>query len=110
MWQCQKCEYKNSNSSEKCHGMGCNEKRSYDFIKPVVKTVKGIIPIKKEIDPFVRDFCQACKEKRIFKFSRMRGGQKHYVCLVCNRRSIQKGKSEKIPEEELALLIERIPI
>ena len=115
MWICKKCNYKNNNSSEKCHGHECDGIKALDGIiqlKEISKKERTFDITKHTIEPYVRDYCQNCREKTIFKFSRSRISregkqgifskrQLHYICLQCNRRSIMVGKSENVTKEEL---------
>lgn len=115
MWICSKCNHKNNNSSEKCHGHECNAIKSLDGIiqlRDISKKEKTFDIKKVKVEPYVKDYCQNCREKTIFKFSRSRISregkqgifskrQLHYICLQCNRRSVMVGKSENVSKEEL---------
>lgn len=60
MWQCKKCNFKNSNSSEKCHGKQCMELRSNSG-KHIEETI-----IKQKINKVRIDFCPICDTNRTF--------------------------------------------
>lgn len=84
MWICLRCGFKNSNSNKTCHGIDCHEK------KPLER-----------IDNFVRDDCPKCKKETIFRFKRMKGKRRIYVCQECSKACYQIGKSRPVTEEIL---------
>lgn len=105
MWQCQKCEYKNSNGSEKCHGKNCNGKRG-----EIKKNTKQVL-----------DSCPKCNKETIFIFERnkmvevreegLSGGsrvktrvEKRYRCTECQSLCRQTGRSKQVPEEMMVVV------
>ena len=108
MWQCNKCNYKNNNSSEKCHGNNC-------------KAPRGYIPDNKKK---VLDNCPKCNKETIFTFERNKmvevdqitpgldGMQnkrvktrveKRFRCTECQSLCRQTGKSKTVPEQMLVV-------
>ena len=100
MWQCKKCNHKNNNSSEKCHGHNCNG-------------IRGEIPDKTKK---VLDNCPKCNKETIFIFERNKmveietstpeGGkrvktrvEKRFRCTECELLCRQTGRSKNVPEE-----------
>lgn len=100
MWICNKCQYKNNNSSETCHGKNCDGVRG----KQIDKTKK------------VLDNCPKCNKETVFIFERNKmvevreesigGGsrtktrvEKRYRCTECQSLCRQTGKSKQVPQE-----------
>jgi len=99
MWQCQKCNYKNHNSSKTCHGNNCDG-------------VKGQIIDKTKK---VLDHCPKCDKDTIFTFERNKmveietstpeGGkrvktrvEKRFRCTECQSLCRKTGRSKNVPE------------
>ena len=91
MWKCSKCNYKNNNSSEKCHGFDCKAKKETDsFEKPVE------IQKKKEAKK-IYDFCPACKKDMFFTKTRWKG-KTAWSCESGTHRPCDfTGKSKPFP-------------
>ena len=76
MWICKKCNYKNNNSSEKCHGNECEEIKEKDNI---IQTEK--ISSKKKKEPKkVLDFCVSCKKDMFFTPTTWKGKRGYWRC------------------------------
>lgn len=92
MWLCEKCNHKNNNSSERCHGLNCNEKRSYIFTQEHVENKERVL-----------DTCPKCRKETIFTFKRSKGKKKIFVCNECGKSCFQVGKSKPVPEEMIPI-------
>ena len=76
MWKCSKCEHKNNNSSEKCHGQNCNGIKSKDGILPL----QEIAVKKKKEAKKVLDYCSSCKKDRFFTPTKWQGKRGYWRC------------------------------
>jgi len=95
MWQCKICQYKNSNSSEKCHGENCTQIRE--------KTEKELKKIKQEANiKEYRAFCRHCEKPVIaIKAGRLKF-KVVWKCTLCKRRFFGVGKPEEIKKDKSA--------
>lgn len=93
MWLCKKCKYKNSNSNEKCHGIGCDQVKKKSMIK-VQKS--DIIKEPKKIKR-IYDFCPACKKDTVSVETRYKGKQAWRCTNAPHRPSYLRGKSKPFP-------------
>jgi len=94
MWKCKKCNFKNSNSSLTCHGIGCNETKIYK--EKEIKKMKEIENIKE-----YRAFCRHCeKEVTAVKAGRLKF-KVVWKCNTCKRRFFGVGKAEEVKKDKL---------
>lgn len=75
MWQCKKCNHKNNNSSEKCHGRDCLGNKKNDGIIQL----REITPKKKEVKK-VLDYCISCKKDMFFTPTTWKGKRGYWRC------------------------------
>ena len=101
MWQCKKCNYKNSNGSEKCHGKDCKEKRSYEFIKQTKQVLDSCPKCNKEtVFVFVRNKMVEVQEEGLGGGVRVKTRvEKRYRCIECGSLCRQTGRSKQVPQE-----------
>ena len=91
MWKCKKCNHKNNNSSEKCHGLYCEAKREIDSYEKPVEIQK-----EKKIKQ-IYDYCPACKKDMFFTETRWKGS-KAWSCESGKHRPCNfTGKSKPFP-------------
>ena len=95
MWLCKKCNHKNNNSSEKCHGHNCNGIRENEAYEMPVQLVKEEKKVKR-----LYDFCPACQKDMFFTETRWKG-KKAWSCESHSHRPCYfTGKSKPFPIEE----------
>ena len=94
MWKCNLCNYKNNNSSEKCHGLNCKGIKEINASQlPTQDANKA--KIKK--DKRIYDFCPACKDDKFFTSVRWKG-KKAWSCESGKHRPCDfTGKSKPFP-------------
>ena len=76
MWKCSKCNHKNNNNSEKCHGKECNATKSQAGIVEL-KEIK--VKKKKEVKA-VLDYCGSCKKEMMFTPTKWKGKRGYWRC------------------------------
>lgn len=92
MWQCKKCNHKNNNSSEKCHGHNCKGIREKVALEIPVQLIKKEKKVKK-----LYDFCPACQKDMFFTETRWKG-RKAWSCESGKHRPCNfTGKSKPFP-------------
>lgn len=99
MWKCQKCEYKNSNNSEKCHGKNCDGNRGE--LKKNIKQVLDSCPkcIKETVFVFERNKMVEVREEGLGGSNRVKTRvEKRYRCTECQSLCRQTGRSKQVPQ------------
>lgn len=96
MWLCNKCGFKNTNSSEKCHGIDCKGMREDHAVELPTS-------IKKEKEA-IFDYCPTCKSMQYFswaKWKKIVSGWRCHKCLKFYRIKKEKGKKKNltVPED-----------
>ena len=81
MWLCKKCNHKNNNSSEKCHGHKCDGKRESEAFEMPVQLV-----IKEKKVKRVLDYCSSCKKDMFFTPTKWQGKRGYWRCESGNHR------------------------
>ncbi len=96
MWLCKKCNHKNNNSSEKCHGHNCDgirEKVAYEMPVQLIKKEKNT--------QRVYDHCQACGKDMFFTPTKWKGKKGYWRCESGKHRPCQLiGKTKPMPAEQ----------
>ena len=96
MWECKKCDYKNSNSNLTCHGKDCDGRHDLDSkIKIEKHNEKKIKP--KKINR-IYDYCPVHKCDVVLEQRRYKGKIAWECTKGYHRLAILKGKSKPFPE------------
>lgn len=92
MWECSKCNYKNSNSSLKCHGSNCKGIRTEAKENKEVKTIRKPKPIKR-----IYDFCPVHKKDVVLIETKWKGKQAWRCTAGSHKPCFLRGKSKPFP-------------
>ena len=93
MWKCKKCNHKNSNSSEKCHGKNCNGIREIVAFELPIQLVRAITRKR------VYDFCPVHGKDVIWTETKYHGKKTWRCQFGGHRPAILIGKSKPFPLE-----------
>lgn len=93
MWICNKCQYKNNNSSETCHGKNCDGTKIKDTL-----IIQGVNIVKKKKEKKkVLDYCPACKKDMFFTQIKRKGKPDWWFCESHKHRPCELvGRSKPI--------------
>lgn len=97
MWQCKKCNFKNSNSSAKCHGGLCDGVRENDaFEMPI-----AVMNENEDKSETVRDYCPVCKKDEFFSKDSRKSFRWRWKCHGCKK--LFHRKKDKKPKKQLTI-------
>jgi len=95
MWQCNKCDFKNSNSNQNCHGSNCDGQRGLDSKVRIEKHNE-----KKRYKKINRiyDFCPVHHCDVVLVEARYKGKKAWRCTKGPHRLAILRGESKPFPE------------
>ena len=99
MWQCKKCDYKNSNSSEKCHGLDCKAIRDSD----AVEIPQAIVNLEIDKMETIEDYCPKCMKKQFFSKDSRKTFRWRWRCHGCHKLFHHKKDKKKKMESEVKI-------
>lgn len=95
MWICKQCDYKNNNSSQRCHGEKCKALRQFEALE----IPKKILNEKKEFEKTVYDWCSVCQKDQYFTKTGRVNLKMRYICHGCHKPFVKIGKNKPKPTE-----------
>lgn len=99
MWQCKKCNYKNSNSSEKCHGENCAGIRESDAHEVPI----AVINLQQDKIETIEDYCPVCRKNQFFSKDSRKAFRWRWKCHGCHKLFKHKKDKKNKPKNQTIL-------
>lgn len=100
MWKCEICNYRNNNSSERCHGKNCNSDSPKNRHAQEQKYINLGVELQKEGIKKIYDYCESCRKDMFFYQTKWKGKKGYWRCESGKHRPcFLTGKSKPFPTE-----------